>query len=54
VFLRAKDIPVYHCCTGHLRSLTWGKISEFGLHHLGTVSMENAINFPRLYLTESR
>ncbi|CAF3215487.1 unnamed protein product [Rotaria socialis] len=49
-----KTIPVYHCCTGHLGSLTWGKITEIGLGHLEHISMENAISYPHLQFTENR
>ncbi|CAF1275718.1 unnamed protein product [Rotaria sordida] len=49
-----KTIPVYHCCTGHLGTLTWGKILEHGLGHLDTICMENAISFPHLQFTENR
>lgn len=54
LFFSPKSIPVYHCCSGHLGTLTWGKITEIGLHHLDTVCMENAIFFPHLQLTENR
>ncbi|CAF5101166.1 unnamed protein product, partial [Rotaria magnacalcarata] len=50
----SKTIPVYHCCTGHLGSLTWGKITEIGLGHLEHISMENAISYPHLQFTENR
>ncbi|CAF3077294.1 unnamed protein product [Rotaria socialis] len=49
-----KNIPVYHCCTGHLGTLTWGKVAEYGLHHLATNSLENAISYPHLQFTENR
>lgn len=49
-----KKIPVFHCCTGHLGTLTWGKVVEHGLHHLNTVCMENAIIFPHLQFTDNR
>jgi hypothetical protein len=49
-----KNIPVYHCCTGHLGTLTWGKAIEYGLQHLDTICMENAITFPHLQFTENR
>jgi len=49
-----KTIPVYHCCTGHLGTLTWGKATEYGVHHLHAISLENAICYPKLYLTENR
>lgn len=49
-----KSIPVYHCCTGHLGTLTWGKVAEYGLHHLSMNSLENAISYPYLQFTENR
>ena len=49
-----KNIPVYHCCTGHLGTLTWGKVTEYGLHHLYNISLENAICYPYLQFTENR
>jgi fatty acyl-CoA reductase len=49
-----KNIPVYHCCTGHLGTLTWGKVAEYGLHNLYTNSLENAICYPYLQFTENR
>ena len=49
-----KSIPVYHCCTGHLGTLTWGKVTEYGLHHLYDISLENAICYPYLQFTENR
>ncbi|CAF0826788.1 unnamed protein product [Adineta steineri] len=49
-----KTIPVYHCCTGHLGTLTWGKVTEYGLHHLDTISLESAIRYPNLQFTENR
>jgi fatty acyl-CoA reductase len=49
-----KNIPIYHCCTGHLGTLTWGKAVEYGLQHLDTICMENAITFPHLQFTENR
>lgn len=48
------NIPVYHCATGHLGTLTWGKAITFGLKHLDTICMENAIIFPHLQFTENR
>jgi hypothetical protein len=53
-FFSPKNIPVYHCCTGHLGTLTWGKVAEYGLHHLYTHSLENAICYPHLQFTENR
>ncbi|CAF1228565.1 unnamed protein product [Adineta ricciae] len=50
----SKTIPVYHCCTGHLGSLTWSNITKIGLRHLDTICMENAITFPHLTLTPNR
>lgn len=52
--LSPKNIPVYHCCTGHLGTLTWGKVTEYGLHHLYDISLENAICYPNLQFTENR
>ncbi|CAF3674437.1 unnamed protein product [Rotaria sp. Silwood1] len=49
-----KTIPVYHCCTGHLGTLTWGKVAEYGLYHLSKNSLENAISYPYLQFTENR
>jgi len=49
-----KAIPVYHCCTGHLGTLTWGRVAEYGLHNLYTNSLENAICYPSLQFTENR
>lgn len=51
---RPKNIPVYHCSTGHLGTLTWGKVINIGLQHLDTICMENAICFPHLQFTENR
>jgi len=51
---KPKKIPVYHCCTGHLGTLTWGKVAEYGLEHLDNHSMENAIFYPHLQFTENR
>jgi len=51
---RPKNIQVYHCCTGHLGTLTWGKVAEYGLHHIHIHSMENAISYPHLQFTENR
>ncbi|CAF4383467.1 unnamed protein product, partial [Adineta steineri] len=53
-FFSPKTIPVYHCCTGHLGTLTWGKVTEYGLHHLDTISLESAIRYPNLQFTENR
>lgn len=51
---RPKNIPVYHCSTGHLGTLTWGKVVTIGLQHLDTICMENAISSPHLHFTENR
>jgi fatty acyl-CoA reductase len=49
-----KNIPVYHCCTGHLGTLTWGKVAEYGINNLYINSLENAICYPYLQFTENR
>jgi len=51
---RPKKIPVYHCCTGHLGTLTWGKVAELSNHHLDTICMEKAIIYPSVQVTENR
>lgn len=48
------NIPVYHCCTGHLGTLTWRKVIEYSMKHLDTICMENAIAFPFIQFTENR
>ncbi len=53
-FFSPKNVPVYHCCTGHLGTLTWGKVAEYGLHHLYKYSLESAICYPYLQFTENR
>ena len=53
-FFSPKTIPVYHCCTGHLGTLTWGQVAEHGLQNLYKNSLENAICYPHLQFTESR
>jgi hypothetical protein len=51
---RPKSILVYHCCTGHLGTLTWGKVAEHGLAHLHYISLEDAIFYPNLQFTENK
>jgi hypothetical protein len=53
-FFSPKNIPVYHCCTGHLGTLTWGKVAEYGINNLYINSLENAICYPYLQFTENR
>jgi len=49
-----KSIPVYHCSTGHLQTLTWGNTVEHIAKPLEAICMENAITFPSIQFTDNR
>ncbi|CAF0792848.1 unnamed protein product [Didymodactylos carnosus] len=50
---RPKDMVIYHCCANR-RSLSWGRVVQYGLEHLDTIPFENSIAYPRLIFDGNR